>query len=49
LGPDSTTSVGWNAITRMFWCFYWGPATLLASLIFVMALSYRPRLTGSGG
>ena len=34
LGPDSTTSSGWSAIVRMFWCFYWGPITLASLLAF---------------
>lgn len=45
LGPDSTTSSGWQAITRMFWCLYWGPATLLATLIFGAAILAAYRLT----
>ena len=42
LGPDSKTSVGWAAFNHMFWCFNLGPATLLAILIYGLALfAYR--------
>ncbi|MFT5731890.1 MAG: hypothetical protein ACJA2W_001207 [Planctomycetota bacterium] len=29
LGPDSVESEGWNALTRCFWTFYWGPVFIL--------------------
>ena len=47
LGPDSITSAGWDALNRMFWCFYWGPATIVALLIFVAARVWQGRVNGS--
>jgi hypothetical protein len=44
LGPDSTTSGGWHAIVRMLWCFYWGPATILAGLVWGAACAFSRRL-----
>lgn len=29
LGPSAVDSTGLNAAQRMFWCFYWGPVTLI--------------------
>lgn len=29
MGPDSVESHGWEALTRFFWSFYWGPVLLL--------------------
>ena len=49
LGPDSTDSSGWEAVGRMFWTFYWGPATLLACLFGVVASVCRRRIAGSRG
>ena len=47
LGPDSTDSMGLQAITRMFWCFYWGPATLVMASICIVASLIRRRFTVS--
>jgi hypothetical protein len=49
LGPDSTDSIGWGAVTRLFWTFYWGPATLLACLVGVVAYICRRRIARSSG
>ena len=35
LGPDATNSTWMQAMSRMFWTFYWGPATLAATFIFL--------------
>ncbi len=50
LGPDSTESRGFEAITRMFWTFWWGPVGLglacLACLWFlVVRLQRQPART----
>ncbi len=41
LGPDSTASAGWDAVTRTFWCLYWGPATVFISLIVAVLFFVR--------
>ena len=49
LGPDSITSDGWPAVTRTFWCFYWGPTTLFAVLMFGLGFAARRKLARSAG
>jgi len=29
LGPNAVESEGWEALTRSFWTFYWGPVFLV--------------------
>ena len=48
LGPDSTTSAGWEAVARTFWCFGWGPLALLALLAAVWMFRSRRRIAGAG-
>lgn len=45
LGPEATDSAGWNAIRRMFWTFYWGPATLTGLVMLLTAALFRPAAT----
>ncbi len=47
LGPDSTESTSLQAVARMFWCFYWGPATLTVAIIFIATSILRRRLFAS--
>ena len=44
LGPDSTDSTKLEALSRMFWTFYWGPVTCSLGLIFLVAALLRKRL-----
>ena len=41
LGPDATNSTWLQAISRMFWTFYWGPAIVAATLAFLGASFLR--------
>ena len=47
LGPDATNSMGMQAMSRMFWTFYWGPVTLAATCTFLGASMLRRRLLRS--
>ena len=40
LGPDSIESEGWNALTRSFWTFYWGPVLILLAAATAMWARY---------
>lgn len=43
LGPDSTTSTGLEAVSRLFWTFWWGPAGPLLLGLKRLAESRQPR------
>ncbi|MDG2220582.1 MAG: hypothetical protein P8L85_04335 [Rubripirellula sp.] len=45
LGPSATNSNASDAIARMFWTFYWGPAVLTTALITVVAALMHRFLT----
>ncbi len=45
LGPDSTTSTGFAAVTRMFWTFYWGPTCVVLLIIDLLWWRRRRRQT----
>ncbi len=47
LGPDATSSTWMQAISRMFWTFYWGPATLAATFTLLGASFLRRWLVQS--
>jgi|GEM_PF-4183045 len=47
LGPDATDSTGMQAMSRMFWTFYWGPVTLAATCTCLGAFILRRRLLRS--
>ena len=47
LGPDSTTSTWTNALMRLFWTFYWGPATVFTGTALMILLFLRRRLIRS--
>lgn len=47
LGPDAANSTWLEAMSRMFWTFYWGPATIAAALILVGSSLLRIRLVRS--
>ena len=44
LGPDAVSSSGWQAVTRMFWTFYWGPTVVVLAALTAMAWLARARL-----
>ena len=44
LGPAATNSTGIQAMSRMFWTFYWGPATVVATLAFGGASFLRRKI-----
>ncbi len=44
LGPDATHSKGLQALTKMFWTFYWGPSSILAAIVCWESLILRCRL-----
>lgn len=41
LGPDAVDSTWLQAVHKMFWTFYWGPATIAATFVFVGASFLR--------
>ena len=47
LGPDSVDSGGLTAVGRMFWCFYWGPATAVIALVFALSVGLFYRVSSS--
>ena len=47
LGPNSIKSDGWASVTRTFWTFYWGPASLVAVLSFGLAFAAFRKLAGT--
>jgi hypothetical protein len=44
LGPEATESLGFQALNRMFWTFYWGPITSVTALAFCGSLFWLFRL-----
>lgn len=45
MGPDATDSSGLESLERMFWTFYWGPATVAAMGMLLGTLYWRFRLS----
>lgn len=43
LGPDATNSTWMDAVSRMFWTFYWGPVTVAVALAFLGSFFLRRR------
>jgi hypothetical protein len=42
LGPDSTESRGFEAITRMFWTFWWGPVGVVLLGLWLLVARRSP-------
>ena len=44
LGPDAVESDGWEALTRFFWTYYWGPIFILlaAAAMLWARYAYNP-------